>query len=87
MDRKLWQNLFKKRFVLNPPGEYSLPGETTYSLKEKQIVIIINSATPAGVLKAESLTDTDECLVINRGQGKCTYVDWDKVEAITAVDY
>jgi len=86
MDRIGWQNLFKKRFVLNPPDEKSRPGEPTYSLTDKQFVIIIRSATPPGALRAESVTDTEECLVVNRGQGKSAYVDWNRIEAITTVD-
>jgi len=86
MDRTSWQNLFKKRFVLNPPDENSRPGEATYSLTDKQFVILIRATTPAGALRAESVTDTEECLVVNRGQGKSAYVDWNKIEAITTVD-
>lgn len=87
MDRTGWQNLFKKRFVLDAPNEESRPGEPTYSLKDKQFVVIIKAATPPGALRAESVTDTEECLVVNRGQGKSAYVDWNKIEAITTVDY
>jgi len=78
--------LFKKRFVLNPPDENSRPGEPTYSLKDKQFVVVIRAATQPGALRAESVTDTEECLVVNRGQGRSAYVDWDKIDAISSVD-
>jgi hypothetical protein len=86
MDRTAWQNLFKKRFILDPDSTESLPGESTYMIKDKQIYIIIRAATPSGALRAESLTDTEECLVVNRGQGSHAYVDWAKIEAISTVD-
>ena len=86
MDRKAWQSLFKKRFILNPVDERSREGEPTYSIKDKQFVIVMGSPTPAGALRAESVTDTEECLVINRGQGKTAFVDWSMIEAITTVD-
>ncbi len=86
MDRTAWQNLFKKRFVLVPESTDALPGESTYMLTDKQFVIIIRAATPAGALRAESVTDTEECLVVNRGQGRRAYVDWNKIEAISTVD-
>ncbi|PIU17894.1 MAG: hypothetical protein COT18_11755 [Elusimicrobia bacterium CG08_land_8_20_14_0_20_59_10] len=86
MDRTAWQNLFKKRFVLNPVDERSREGEPTYSIKDKQFVIVIRSAVPAGALRAESVSDTEECLVVNRGQGKTAFVDWNIIEAITTVD-
>lgn len=87
MERIGWQNLFKKRFMVVPPDDNSLPGETTYALKDKQFVVIIRAATPPGALRAESVTDTEDCLVVNRGQGKSAYIDWQKVEAISTVDY
>ncbi len=87
MERIGWQNLFKKRFDLAPADENSKPGESTYFLKDKQFVIIIRSPTPPGALRAESVVDTEECLVVNRGQGKFAYVDWHTIEAITTVDY
>ncbi|OGR42676.1 MAG: hypothetical protein A2X35_01625 [Elusimicrobia bacterium GWA2_61_42] len=86
MDRTGWQNLFKKRFILEPVNEDSKPGEATYSLKDKEFLIIIRATTPSGALRAVSVTDTEECLVINRGQGRSAYVDWNMVEAITTVD-
>ncbi len=86
MDRTAWQNLFKKRFVLDPVDERSRPGESTYSHGDKQITVIIKAATPSGALRAESLTDTEECLVLNRGQGRYSYVDWNMIEAIITVD-
>jgi hypothetical protein len=86
MDRTAWQNLFKKRFVLNPANEDSRPGEATYSLRDKEFLIIIRAATPAGALRAVSVTDTEECLVVNRGQGRSAYIDWNRIEAITTVD-
>ncbi|HBA62185.1 MAG TPA: hypothetical protein DCZ92_15500 [Elusimicrobia bacterium] len=86
MERAAWQSLFRKRFVLNPVDEKSREGEATYSIKEKQFVIVIGSPTPAGALRAESVTDTEECLIVNRGQGKTAFVDWKMIEAITTVD-
>ena len=86
MDRTAWQNLFKKRFFLHPADENSRPGEATYSLKDKQFVIVIRAAAPPGALRAESVTDTEEFLIINRGQGKSAYIDWSKIEAISTVD-
>ena len=86
MDRAAWQSLFKKRFILNPVDERSREGEPTYSIKDKQFVIVMRSPTPAGAMRAESVTDTEECLVINRGQGKTAFVDWGMIEAITTVD-
>jgi len=86
MDRTTWQNLFKKRFTLDPESMDSMPGESTYHLKDKQFLIIIRAATPSGALRAESVTDTDECLIVNRGQGRRAYVDWAKIEAISTVD-
>jgi hypothetical protein len=86
MERKGWQNLFKKRFILKPVNEDSRPGEDTYTLRDKEFVILIRAITPAGALRAESVTDTEECLVINRGQGRSAYVDWNMIEAITTVD-
>ncbi|MCX5784639.1 MAG: hypothetical protein NTX59_03025 [Elusimicrobia bacterium] len=86
MDRIAWQNLFKKRFTLEPDSRDSMPGESTYLIKDKQILVIIRAAVPSGALRAESLTDTEECLVVNRGQGKRAYVDWATIEAISTVD-
>lgn len=86
MDRTAWQNLFKKRFVLDPVNEDSRPGEATYSLRDKEFVIVIRANAPAGALRAASVTDTEECLVVNRGQGRSAYVDWNKIEAISTVD-
>ncbi len=86
MDRTAWQNLFKKRFILDPDSTDSLPGESTYTIKDKQFVIVIRAATQAGALRAESITDTEECLVVNRGQGRRAFVDWAMIEAISTVD-
>ncbi|OIO03272.1 MAG: hypothetical protein COX65_07285 [Elusimicrobia bacterium CG_4_10_14_0_2_um_filter_56_8] len=82
----MWQNLFKKRFVLNPAKEDDRPGEATYSIRDKQFVVVIRAATQPGALRAESVTDTEECLVINRGQGRYAFVDWNRIEAISTVD-
>ena len=35
---------------------------------------------------ALDLTDTDECLVINRGQGRRAFVVWEMIEAMATVD-
>ena len=86
MDRTAWQNLFKKRFILDPDSSDSLPGESTYTIKDKQFVVVIRAATQPGALRAESVTDTDECLVVNRGQGRRAFVDWAMIEAISTVD-
>ncbi len=86
MDRTAWQNLFKKRFILDPHSTDSLPGESTYTIKDKQVYVIIRASTPSGALRAESLTDTEECLVVNRGQGSRSFVDWARIEAISTVD-
>ncbi len=86
MDRTSWENLFKKRFLLVPPDEESKPGEATYALRDKQFVIIIRAASAPGALRAESVTVTEECLVVNRGQGRSAYVAWDRIEAISTVD-
>jgi len=86
MERAAWQGLFKKRFTLDPAPLDAKPGESTYFIKDKQVMVIIRAAVPAGSLKAESLTDTEECLVVNRGQGKISFVDWARIEAITMVD-
>ena len=86
MDRISWQNLFKKRFILDPDNMDAKPGESTYIIKDKQLLIIIGAVTPSGALRAESITDTEECLVVNRGQGKSAYVDWAQIEAISTVD-
>lgn len=86
MERATWQSLFKKRFTLVPDSPDSLPGEATYILPDRQFVVIIRAASPAGALRAESVTDTEECLIINRGQGKRSYVDWAMVEAISTAE-
>lgn len=86
MQRATWQSLFKKRFTLLPDSNDSLPGESTYELTGRQFAVIIRSVTPAGSLRAESITDTDECLIVNRGQGKRSFVDWDQIEAITVAE-
>ncbi|MDO8804763.1 MAG: hypothetical protein Q7R35_10030 [Elusimicrobiota bacterium] len=86
MDRIMWQSLFKKRFILEPENETTRPGEATYTIRDKQFMVVIAAPTQAGALRAESVTDTDECLVINRGQGRSAFVDWAKIEAISTVD-
>ena len=86
MDRTSWHNLFKKRFIRVPDSTDALPGEETYMLTDKQFVIIIRAATPGGALRAESVTVSEECLVINRGQGRRAYVAWEMIEAISTVD-
>lgn len=86
MDRTSWESLFKKRFILVPPDENARPGEATYALRDKEFTIIIRAASAPGALRAESVTVTDECLVVNRGQGRSAYVAWDKVDAISTVD-
>jgi len=86
MERTVWQNLFKKRFTLDPDSTDSKPGESTYMIKDKQLLIVIRAATPSGALRAVSITDTDECLIVNRGQGNRAYVDWAMLEAISTVD-
>ncbi|OGR73169.1 MAG: hypothetical protein A2089_12565 [Elusimicrobia bacterium GWD2_63_28] len=78
--------MFKKRFTLVPDSLDSLPGEATYILPDKQFVVIIQAPTPAGALRAESVTDTDECLIVNRGQGKRSYVDWSKIDGICTTE-
>lgn len=86
MERAAWQGLFKKRFSLKPEDATSRPGEPTYFVKDKEVLIIIRAATPSGALRAPSVTDTDECLVLNRGQGRMAYVDWAQIEAIATMD-
>ncbi|MDA8132391.1 MAG: hypothetical protein M0011_12890 [Elusimicrobia bacterium] len=86
MDRAVWLKLFAKRFKVIQDSMDSLPGEVTYHIPEKQVVVIIGSSTPAGALRAESLTDTEECLIVNRGQGKRSFVDWDKIDAICTAE-
>lgn len=86
MERAAWQNLFKKRFILETDSTHSLAGEATYTLRDKQFVVVIKAPTQAGALRAESITDTDDCLVVNRGQGRYAFVDWDEIDAITTVD-
>ena len=86
MERTLWQNLFKKRFVLDTDNLDAKPGESTYMIKDKQLLIVIKAATPSGALRAVSVTDTDECLVVNRGQGNRAFVDWAMIDAISTLD-
>ena len=86
MDRMSWQNLFKKRFTLDPDSRDSLPGESTYTIKDKQFLIIMQAATPPGTLRADSITDTEECLIVNRGQGNRAFIDWARLDAISTVD-
>ncbi len=86
MNRADWQSVLKKRFIMDPDSKYSKPGELTYRLEDMQFVVIIRAATPGGALRAESVTDTEECLVVNRGQGSHAFVDWAKIEAISTVD-
>jgi hypothetical protein len=86
VNRTDWQNVFKKRFTLVPESLDSLPGECTYVIPDKQFVVIIRAPTPSGALKAESITDSEECLVINRGQGRRSFVAWDMIEAMATVD-
>lgn len=85
MQRADWVKVFQKRFTVTQDGG-ALPGETTYCIPERQFVVIIQAATPAGSLRAESVTDTEECLVVNRGQGKRSFVAWEKIDAITAAE-
>ncbi len=86
MTRAAWQSLFKKRFRAIPDSRESLPGEITYEIPDKQVVVVIKATVPAGALRAESLTDTEECLIVNRGQGRRAFVAWESVEAITTAD-
>jgi hypothetical protein len=86
MERTAWQNLFKKRFLVDADSIYAKPGEQAYVLKDKQIMVIVRAATPSGSLRAESVIDTEECLIVNRGQGNFAFVDWTKIDAITTVD-
>ena len=86
MERAVWQSLFKKRFTLDPDSMDSKPGEQTYMIKDKQLLIVIKAPTPSGALRAVSITDTDECLVVNRGQGHRAFVDWAVLEAISTLD-
>ncbi len=86
MDRTLWQSLFKKRFILDPDNLDARPGEPTYMIKDKQLLIVIKAPTPSGALRAVSITDTDECLVVNRGQGHRAFVEWAVLEAISTLD-
>ena len=86
MDRAAWVSVLKKRFQVIPNSPEALPGETTYHVPDRMFVVVIRSATPAGALRAESLTDTEECLVVNRGQGKRSYVDWTKIDAIATAE-
>lgn len=86
MERQAWQNLFKKRFLLEADSQHSQPGESTYLLRDKQFVVVIKAPTQAGALRAESVTDTEECLIVNRGQGRFAFVDWNAIDAISTVD-
>ncbi|MCM2267793.1 MAG: hypothetical protein NDI60_08495 [Elusimicrobiales bacterium] len=86
MKRADWQGVFKKRFKAVPDSRDSQPGEITYEIPDKQFVVIIRSPTPTGALRAESVTDSEECLVINRGQGRRAFVDWEAIEAISTSD-
>ena len=86
MDRTTWQSLFRKRFILDTDSMDTLPGESSYRIKDKQLLVVIRAATPSGMLRAESLIDSEECLVVNRGQGNRAFVDWEKIEAISTVD-
>jgi len=86
MDRTSWQSLFKKRFILIPDSKYSKPGESTYRLEDMQFVVIIRATAPGGALRAESITDTEECLIVNRGQGSHAFIDWARIDAISTVD-
>jgi hypothetical protein len=86
MDRLSWQTLFKKRFILDTDSKYTKPGEATYKLPDTQFVVIIRAGSPGGALRAESVTDTEECLIVNRGQGSHAFVDWARIEAISTVD-
>jgi hypothetical protein len=86
MNRADWVKLFQKRFTLLPSSTDALPGETSYHIPDKQFVVIIKAPTPAGSLRAESITDTDECLLVNRGQGKLSFVAWDQIDAITVAE-
>lgn len=86
MNRATWLKLFGKRFTVVKDSIDALPGEVTYHIPEKQVVVVIGSPTPAGALRAESLTDTEECLIVNRGQGKRSFVDWDKIDAICTAE-
>lgn len=86
MSRATWQGMFKKRFRAIPDSRDSLPGETTYEIPDRQVVVIIKAPVPAGALRAESLTDTEECLVINRGQGRRAFIAWESVEGFTTAE-
>lgn len=86
MDRAAWVKLLQKRLEVVPDSLDALPGETTYHIPDKQVVVVIQSPTPPGALRAESLTDCEECLVINRGQGRRSFVDWNKVDAICTAE-
>ncbi|MBI4350223.1 MAG: hypothetical protein HY550_02185 [Elusimicrobia bacterium] len=86
MHRSAWQSLFKKRFILEADAAGSPSGEPTYSIRDKQFIVVIKAPTQTGSLRAESVTDTEECLVVNRGQGRYAFVDWEAIDAITTVD-
>ena len=86
MNRATWLKIFEKRFTVVKDSMDSLPGEVTYWIPERQVVVVISSPTPAGALRAETLTDTEECLIVNRGQGKRSFVDWDKIDAICTAE-
>ena len=86
MERAIWQSLFTKRFILEKDSVFSQAGESTYTIKDKQLMIAIKAPTQTGALRADSITDAVECLVINRGQGRYSFVPWDQIDAITTVD-
>lgn len=86
MNRADWLKLIQKRFQVVNDSMDALPGETTYHIPDRQVVVVIQSPTPAGALRAESLTDCEECLVVNRGQGKRSFVAWDKIDAICTAE-
>lgn len=86
MDRATWVKILKKRFEVVQNSNDALPGETTYQITDRQVVVILKAPTPAGSMRAESLTDTEECLIVNRGQGKRSFVDWAVVEAICTAE-
>jgi hypothetical protein len=86
MDRATWVKIFQKRFKAIPDSRESLPGETTYEIPERQVVVLIKTPNPAGSMRAESLTDTEECLIVNRGQGKRSFVDWNQIDGIATAE-
>lgn len=86
MDRATWVKIFQKRFSVIQNSPEALPGETTYHMPDRQVVIVIKAPNPAGSMRAESLTDTEECLIVNRGQGKRSFVDWAQIDAIAVAE-